>query len=231
MRPIAALWMLLAQDTQAQEVECTLQAFRAAYGSAEAEADRAAAVRALGDVRHPRVLRRLAPLLVSDGPTVRVAAAEAVARFDAQARDAAALLRGALPPNAKDPEVQVALVRALGTLRDAGSLPALHALMDHRSLPVARAAVEAVGRAGRKDSVDPLIALLARCEKSRGRDGAGRVAVGVGGRPALVLEEVEEPALTRARTLAPAACEALTAITKQNLRTARDWQAWRSRAR
>ena len=221
---------LLVQDTQAQDAECSLHAFRAAYGAA-AEADRAEAVRALGSVRHPRVLRRLAPLLVSDGPTVRIAAAEAVAGFDAQARAAAALLRGALEPNAKDPDVQVALVRALGELREPGSLPFLHALLDHRTLPVARVAVEAVGRGGRRESVDPLIGLLERCERILDRGTGARVAVGVGGRPALVLEEVEDPALTRARTLAPAAREALAAITRQNLRSAQDWRTWRARAR
>ncbi len=229
IRMIAVAW-ILSQDTRAQEAECSLHAFRSAY-AAPAEADRAEAVRSLGAVRHPLVLRRLAPLLVSDGPTVRIAAAEAVAGFGVQARAAAALLRGALEPNAKDPDVQVALVRALGELREPNTLPFLHALMDHRSLPLARAAVEAVGRGGRRESVDPLIVLLERCEKVLDRGSGGRVGVGIGGRPALVLEEVEDPALARARTLAPAAREALAAITRQNLRSAQDWRAWRSRAR
>lgn len=227
---IALIALVIPQDRE--EVDSFLFAFQAVYDSAEAEADRAEAVRKLAEVRHPRVLTRLARFLSSDGPTVRVAAARGLAGFTEHAKAASAVLAEAIPLNEKNEDVQIALLDALGGLKEPGALPRMHALFDHKTTRVARAAVEAVGKAGRRESVDGLIALLARHEKVLDSNRGGTLqVVEADGLRTVTAEDSENTALRRAQALAPAAIDALRAITKQDLKTARDWAAWWARHR
>ncbi len=224
-----ALLSLALQDRP--EVDAALAAFQADYAKAETEADRASAVRRLAERPHPRVLARLAPLLTADGPAVRIAAAEGLAGFRAQARAATLALGAALAPNEKNDDVQVALMDAMARLRDPAALPFLHAFADHKTLNLARAAVIATGKAGRRESVELLIALLAKHEKVLESNKGGTLQVETDGVRTFTTEDAETTTLRRAAALAPAAVDALRAITKQEIKTARDWSAWWARQR
>src|SRR5436853_5969601 len=111
------------QDDKAAEE--ALEAFKTAVKS-PSEADRVTAVNELAKVHHPKTLARLATMLSSDGPTVRIAAAKGVSGFVEHKKQAVAVLAVALGPNAKDSTVHAALYEALGKLEEPSSLPTLH---------------------------------------------------------------------------------------------------------
>src|SRR5581483_6540373 len=81
MTPAILLFLAAAPALQDDKAaEDALDAFKAAYKSTS-EADRVAAVNELAKVHHAKTLARLSALLSSDGPSVRLAAAKAVAGF------------------------------------------------------------------------------------------------------------------------------------------------------
>src|SRR5262245_14193282 len=155
---MALLFALLLQDADA-----ALDAFKADFKS-----KRAAAVEELAKVQHPKVTRQLAALLVVDEKEIRIAAAKGLgARSDEKEKKAAALaLAEAIKPNEKEPEVGVAILHALGKLRQDASAAVVNAQFDAEKVEVARAAVEAAGEIRCRDSIEPLIELAKDLEEA-----------------------------------------------------------------
>ncbi len=75
-----------------------------------------------------------------------MAAAKGLGGFEGHKRQAASALVGALEPyhKARMPEVQVAILMALGALKEEESLPSIYRCFRRRGTAVAVAAVEAV---------------------------------------------------------------------------------------
>src|SRR5687768_17760480 len=121
----AVLMLALAagggQDDKA--VDEALDAFKSAMKSTS-EADRVMAVNELSKVPHTKTLVRLAGLLNTEAPTVRIAAIKGMAGFSALKQKAAQVIVAALGSNSKETTVQVALYEALGKLDETSSLPA-----------------------------------------------------------------------------------------------------------
>ena len=117
---------------------------------------RAAGCRALGGLHDSRALAPLCQALQDDYESVRIAAANALGLLgDSQA--VALLCEAVLLERLQDP--QIACIRALGQLADAGSLPALKQLL-RRPTQVRTQAVVAIGQLATTEAVDVLIPLL-----------------------------------------------------------------------
>src|SRR5262245_57866526 len=132
---------LLGQDDKAADE--AIERFKKAYAT-NSEPERAAAVAELTKVVHRKVLSKVSPVVTSDpGPTVRIAAAKGLAGFTDLKKEASALLTGALNPNSKYPDVQVAILEALGKLDDETTLRVIHGFFDDKDSKLARAALGA----------------------------------------------------------------------------------------
>jgi len=223
MLQVALFLALLSQDEAAARQ--ALEKFRSAYAKPDVSA-RAAAVTELAGTRHDLVLRRLAVLLLTDEKDVRIAAAKGLGGFQEQKKNAAAALAAALDPNqkARMPDVQVAILQALGALKEEESLPAIHKCFRRRETPVASAAVAAVEVIHSvKYSVDPLIDVLRDFEKTVKMSEAGGGA-GVGGLIALPGAGGDE--VTHARTLRTQIIKTFQKWTGEKWPTAGEWEVW-----
>jgi HEAT repeat protein len=150
------------QDEKA--VDEALDAFKTAMKSSS-EADRVTAVNELAKFPHAKSLARLASLLNSEGPTVRIAAAKGIAGFSALKTKSSQVLIAAMGANAKEITVLAALYECLGKLDDPSALPTIHRGFDEKDLVLVKAAIQAAGAMGNPASIEPLIAFLAKLEK------------------------------------------------------------------
>ena len=213
-----------AQDDKAAEE--ALDAFKTAYKSTS-EADRVGAVNELAKVHHAKTLARLAPLLSSDGTTVRIAAAKGIAGFVEMKKLAASALSSAMSANAKETTVHSALYEALGKLEEISALPVVHRGFEEKEAAVARAAIGAGGRIGSSASIDPLIALLTKLEKLQKAAGAGGVefTTPTPDGSSVTVRSDDSPA-KRAQELIPAINKALNEITHEANGSSETWSAW-----
>lgn len=228
---IIAAWILgLAaafggQDDKA--VDDALDAFKTAMKSTS-EADRVAAVNDLAKVPHAKTLVRLAALLTTEAPTVRIAAAKGIGTFSALKTKAAPVLIAGMGANQKESTVLSAIYESLGKLDEPSSLPAVHRGFDEKDIAVVKAALQAAGAMASPASIDPLIALLARLEKiqkaaSGGVDVTAPVPGGGGGS---VTVRDNDNAAKRAQELIPAVNKALNEITRESNGSSETWSAW-----
>lgn len=217
---LLALLLALQDDKAADDA---IEAFKAAMRTT-VEAERVTAVVELSRVRHAKVLQRLTPLLSSDGPTVRMAAAKGISDFADLRKPASTALLAALPANAKLPAVQASLLEALGVLREPSALPVLHKAFDEKETAVAKAAVAASGPFKSASSIDLLLELLKKCDKTLKSDGDPPVTAGtVNGYDVTTREEAERK---RAQELRPAVMKALQEISGESFAASVDWHAW-----
>jgi HEAT repeat protein len=215
------LLLTLAQDDKAADE--ALDAFKGAMRSA-IEAERVAAVSELSKVRHAKVLARLTPLLASDGPTVRMAAAKGLSEFADLRKPATTALLAAMPPNAKLPAVQASLLEAVGVLREPSALPALHRAFEEKETAVAKAAIAACGGFRSATSVEPLLELLKKIDKIlKAEPGANVTAGNVNGYDVTARDDGERK---RAQELRPVVVKALQEITGESFTAGLDWHAW-----
>lgn len=230
---LTALLFLLAAALPVQDdkaAEDALDAFKAAYKSTS-EADRVAAVNELAKVHHAKTLARLASLLTSDGPSVRLAAAKGISGFAELKKPSASALSNAMGPNSRETTVHAGLYDALGKLEEPTALPTVHRGFEEKETVVAKAAVGASGQVGSPSSIDPLIALLAKQEKIQKAGSGGGVdftTPGTGGGTAgqnFTVRGDDSPA-KRAQELIPVINKALTDITHESNGTAETWSAW-----
>ena len=214
-----------SQDDKAAEE--AVDAFKAAIKSTS-EADRVAAVNDLAKVHHARTLARLASLLASDGPTVRIAAAKGISGFVELKKQAVSALVAGMPANTKETTVHAALYEAIGKLEEPSSVTALHRGFEEKETVVAKSAVQATGIVGSAASIEPLIALLAKQEKIQ-KSPAGSVdfttpAPGGGGN--VTIRSSDDSPGKRAAELIPAINKALNEITRESNGSAETWGAW-----
>lgn len=213
-----------AQDDKAAEE--AIDAFKTAIKSSS-EADRVAAVTELAKVHHQKTLARIAALLSTDGPTVRIAAAKGLSGFSELKKQASNVLIAALGVNAKETTVVCALYESIGKLEEPGSLGTLHRGMEEKETAVAKAAIQATGQVGSAASIDPLIALLAKMEKLQKTAGGGvdYSAPATGGGASVTVRSDDNPG-KRAQELIPVINKALNEITRESNGSSETWSAW-----
>jgi hypothetical protein len=218
---LAAAWG--GQDDKA--VEEALETFKTAIKS-PSEADRVSAVNELSKVHHAKTLQRLAGLLATDGPTVRIAAGRGLSGFAELKKQASHVLIAAMGANAKDATVLAALYECIGKLDEDSSLPTLHRGFEEKEVSVAKAAILATGQVGSPSSIDPLIALLTKLEKlSKSSGGVDYTAPVPGGGSSVTVRSDDNPA-KRAQDLIPIVNKALNEITRESNGSSESWGAW-----
>ncbi len=214
------------QDEKA--VDDALDLFKNAI-KAPTEAERATAVAELSRIKHARTLARLTPFLSSDGTTVRMAAAKGLGEFADLRKAAAAALLGALPANAKQPDVQTALLEAAGLLRESSALGGLHRAFDEKDVRPAKAAVIAAALQKSPTSMDPLLELLKKLDRAMRDDtGAAVTAGNVNGYDVTARDDGERK---RALELRPVVIKALADVCGETFANAVEGQAWWARHR
>lgn len=213
------------QDDKA--VDEALDAFKTAMKSTS-EADRVSAVNELAKFPHAKTLPRLAALLSSEPPTVKIAAAKGIAGFSALKTKASQVLIAAMGPNAKETNVLVALYEGLGKLDDPSSVSTVHRGFEEKEIVLVKAALQAAGAMGNPASIEPLIALLAKLEKILKAAGGGvdvtAPVPGGGGGSVTVRSDDNGP--KRAQELIPAINKSLNEITHESNGSSETWSAW-----
>lgn len=161
-----------------EEAKTKIDAFNQAYANRD-ESARVSAVESLAPVLHPTVTRVLVGLLAKDVEGVRIAAANGLGRV---ADDVAIQgLSGSLAANKKMPEVQKAILSALGATDSEKALPALHKMFDEFKDEVAVAAINAAGKIASPSSADALLDALHKGEMERTKTDMGGGGGGGGG--------------------------------------------------
>jgi HEAT repeat protein len=119
------------------------------------------AVRQVGRIRHTDIAKAIAKALTDKDPAVRKTAAEALA-YQADKATMKALCK-TLPLNKGKPDVQAAILKALGAIGDWRALPAVTKdLMRPGQPEVTKARIVALGNIRHRDSIQNLIDFMQR---------------------------------------------------------------------
>ena len=220
-----ALTVMPQEAVDDKTADQAIETFKTAY-KAQAEADRVEAVSDLGVSNHPKVLNRLASVLLSsDGPKVRICAAHSIGCFTAHKKQAVTTLLNAYTACAKDPQVQVAILQALADLEDPVALTVIHRAIEDKEPTVVKAALDAAGTLKNAGSIDPLISFLGRTEKAhKTKSASGGSATLPNGLS--VNQPKPEDLLRILSDYMEGANTALQKITEQTLNTSAEWQSW-----
>lgn len=133
--------------------------------------DKIAAMRALAQYRHERIVKVLAPLLTESTLAVRVMTARELGLFggvEAAPRELLAALRSPANAGKKESMVRIEILRGLGALKYQAAAPDVVKLVEDKEVWVAKAAIDAAGKIRTADAMTPLIKSLQRIE---GRNG------------------------------------------------------------
>jgi HEAT repeat protein len=211
------LSMVLAFQGDA-DLDSVLRVFHRAYGSPDPKA-RATAVTELSKTPHEKTLQKIAPLLSGDSVEVRIAAARGLGNFRDYKKQATPTLLAALGANSKDPDLQAAILDALGGLQDEAALPAVHQSMYGPQMKVARAALGALGSIRAKDSLPVLLDFLRDLQKwKKSKQGGGfKDEKGIGEKDAQK---------ARLEELTQLGIKAFQTITGEPWGTLGEWELW-----
>jgi HEAT repeat protein len=226
--------MLLQSDAEIQQA---MDAYKKSMKSTSA-VERATAVAELGGLAHPRTASLIIPLLTSDLGPVRVAAAQALGRFDEQKDKTqkdkdrvATALKAALSPNAKEPGVVAAILGALSRLADPTAFPVFVRCLEDKDTGVAQAAVSGLAGLRSAASLEALIAHLQKLEKQLKTFSGGTTLSGAPGQPNRMPVGADEQLKKHVEAMIAAVGKSLTDLTGETFATSPDWQAWWVRAR
>jgi HEAT repeat protein len=225
MTTLLMLFALVAQDDAA--ATAALDKFKVDYKSKDVAA-RTAAVGELAKTQHEKIHAKLGQLLGVDESGVRIAAAKNLAMVAENKKKVVSYLIAALAPNSKEPLVQVAILEALGKLKE-GAVGEVEKHFKAKIVKVAQAAIEAAGAIGSRTSVSPLIDALKQIEASArpANEGGGAIGglpdPGAGGIPGGGGDPNERD---RERLLKPVVIRVLRALTKVTYTTAKEWGEW-----
>jgi HEAT repeat protein len=216
------LMTLLVQDDKA--VEEALAAFKAAYKGTAAQ--RAGAVSDLARTPHEKTLVKIGALLGQEENPVRIAAAKGLSGFTDYKKKATVVLLGALAANEKNTDVQVAILEAIGALRDEEALPTLHRYFENKDVKVAKAALLAAAEMKKAATVDVIIDLMKRYEKYAKDDGAKNSGKNTGGVSLPGGGGNTDPRKELAKGVLPTIMKALQVITTEKWASSTEWVLW-----
>lgn len=237
---LALLAFPVQDDAAATEAIAT---FDATLAKSKDPSARVAAVSHLEKVHHEKVVGRLGNVITHEEKGMRIAGANALSSFhdtpelkkSASHALISALSAGA---NLKEPEVQVAVLGALGRLQEESSANTIKSHFDDKDVTVAQAALGAAGSLKSKSMVEPLIEVLRDCEKKlKPADGGGSrttkpVKTPKGGPAPDPAGDADAQKRNRASQMQPSALNALVALTGQSsLLSSDDWEKWWSKNR
>jgi hypothetical protein len=212
-----------ADDKAAEDA---LETFKTAI-KAQAESDRVEAVKTLAATVHLKTLSRLSAVISSsDGEKVRIAAIKGVALFEPFKKQVLTLLTGSFQASSKEPRIQASILQALASTGDPSALTCIHHAFEDKEGTVCRAAVAAAADLKNLSSIDPLIGLLAKSEKTFKANSGGAITkqMPVGGQS---VNSAQSPDfMTNLKDTIEASNKALQTITGQEISKAAEWQTW-----
>ncbi|HVE39780.1 MAG TPA: HEAT repeat domain-containing protein [Planctomycetota bacterium] len=239
---LTLLLALLPQDDAA--AKAALDAYKSATLKSKDAKSHVDAVAELAKTPHESVAAKLASLLTTEVAEVRIAAATALSSFktppelklSASKYLVQALTAGA---NAKETEVRVAILGAIGALQEETAANAIKSHFDDKDPKIACAALAAAGALHSKTLIEPLIQVVRESEKIANGGalpppppppGKGKTT-GKPPPPPPNQKDTDKEKKDRANMVNGAAESALTAVTQQNFRTADEWEKWWSKNR
>ena len=231
MLAVAFAAILLQAAPDDAEVGAAIDRFKTAMKSTS-PASRAEAIAELGNLPHAKTAALLVPLLQSDMPPVRVAAAKALGKFSEQKKAVLPSLQHALGANTSDPAVIAAILEALGQIGDPSVMPAVQRLFYEKDMRVVRPAVALAGVLPSATAIDPLIDVMRRQEKYiKANSGAGVTAGGDTNGNNKVVAKPDENAIKAAEELITEIGKSLGQITGESLSGSQQWQNWWNQSR
>jgi HEAT repeat protein len=215
---LAIVLLLQAADDKAA-VDEAIKRFNKAVAN-PSPAARGAALRELAAKPHDRTLNIIVNYLNADVTEVRVSAADSLGEFGDWKKKVTPILQGALQTNAKDPKVQVAILKTMGKMADPLGIPVIHNNFREPSVDVSSAAIGAAGTARQKESMDALVELQRDVQKwlKNKQSGPYRKPDGQQGD--------ENECKTRLEAIQKEIIKAFQAITKEKWATAGEWEIW-----
>ena len=216
---LAIVLLLQAAADDKAAVDEAIKRFNKAVAN-PSPAARGAALRELAGKPHDRTLKVILNYLNADVTEVRVAAAESLGEFGDWKKIVTPSLQGALQSNAKDPKVQVAVLKTLGKMADPMAIPIIHGNFREPSVDVTTAAIGAAGTARQKESMDALIELQRDIQKwlKNKQSGPYRKPDGQQGD--------ENECKGRLDNIQKEIIKAFQTITKEKWATANEWEIW-----
>ncbi len=187
---------------------------------------RAQAVSRLGEARSRKVLALLGKHLRKDAEVVRMAAASALGGYKEESSKALSLLAGALAPNAKWPQVQAAILDAMGVLQEEKASKVINRLFQEKEIIVAEAAIGAAKNLRSKSSISPLIEAYVKMEKDAGVSKGNTQKIGGPYIPNSSRTKSNRDDKDRNKTLMKAVSDALQSLTGQKFKAGSDWKSW-----
>ena len=204
-----------AQD----DLEAALRRFSRGYASPDPKA-RATAVDELSKTPDVKSLQRIVPLLTGDAKEVRIAAAKGMSNFKDYKKIVIPALTGALAANAKEIDVQLAILEGLGKLQDEAALPTIHQNFRGPQVKVAKAALGAAAAIRAKDSLVALHEFLLDLQKWEKTKKAGGYKDGDGG------GDGEASQKARLQDVTQETIKTFQTITRENWVSLREWDVW-----
>lgn len=221
------------EDAAEERAKERLKVFKEGLRKCREASDFVNALSGLGSEPHPLILAELKLWLAKPAPEVRMAASEEIAKFKKDEKAARTLVSAARAERAL--EVIVRHLRSIGRLGSKKVAKDLVPIFDHKETAVAKEAIDSSGILKSRDSIEPLISLIAELELQKDKTPkGGYVPDGplndndpsrrVGGTGTLNRDEEKRQ---RIDTLLPAAVAAMKHITgERSLNTAKEWKTW-----
>lgn len=216
---IAALSVSLGPDEAA-----ALDVFKAEVKGKDA-AGRAAALGELAKSQGPKIAAKLNGYLLTDTTEVRVAAAAGLGQQAEVLKHAVGHLLQGAAANAKNPPVVVAILAALGRLKDEAGAAEVN--KHYGADPdVAKAAIQAAGEIRSPSSFDGLIKELKACDEALKPRDRRQGGFGGGGFGRMDGQNNPREARERARELQPMIKGVLQSMAGITCEDGKDWESW-----
>lgn len=218
-KALLALVLLFQAADDKAAVDAAIKNFNKSVANPSPDA-RASAILELSKTLHDRTLKAIMPYLNQDVSKVRQSAAKALADFGDWKKIVTPTLAAALQSNEKDPLVQVAILEAIGKLKDPASLNTVHGNFRDADARVAKAAIGAAGTMRHKESMDALVEVQKDVQKWIKNKQAGPYRDDKG-------QPGDEAAATgRLNDIQKTIIKAFQDITREKWATANEWEIW-----
>ncbi len=208
-----------------QDPDEAIKQFKVDYKNEDPNA-RAKAVGQLGQARGRKVLSLLGSHLKKDEAIVRMAAAGALGAYREESSKSLSLLASGLGSNRRMPEVQAAILDAMGDLQEEKATKVVNRLFLEKETIVAEAAIQAAEKLRSKSSIAPLINALVALEKDSGVSKGSTKQLGGSYIPNPGRTQGNRDDKERNKTLTRSLSTTLRSLTGQKFKSSADWKEW-----
>lgn len=223
---LALMGLLLFTQNEAEEkkaAEERIAKFKEGYKAAQTDEERIEELKTLAQMRHRLIAKELVKYAAQGSDAVRAAAMQLLGEKFRKDKDAAEGLLAAISKQANK-EMKIKTIRALGAVAYRPLAASLHPYFNNKDNDLAAAALDACGKIGSKNSIDPIIALLKQLDKIE----VGLIKTADNPK---ILEEPKKELLERKEKLSGACIGALREITGETHTTGVAWEKWWGTAR